>query len=341
MKWVAIDLGRNEIKASVRDIAGNPTKLLYNNNGRMYSYLPSEGYFSNDSRAYVGVYLPIVGALSPENIKEIKALQNRHALLNALFEEIKEAAILHYSDNSIGVILLYEDVKDNDNEKNGNSPYAIAKTHFTEVQQKCASEVLSSVLYSNEGTSMVIDISMSALKMSLVEHGKKTAYFQTKELGFSTIDVSEILGYKIAENLSEVELYLHGQLLENVRMSLCQGKEDFILLDALNVNPANSSTIKKRFEDSMTRYLFRCFDVCSQNLKKLSKGWNDINNIVCCGGASNYYRMKDTFCEFLRECGIDISALNITKCDKDAQWTAAFNTLNLPLLEESGVIVEF
>ena len=339
MKWVAIDLGRNEIKAAVRDIAGNPTKLLYNNNGRMYSYLPSEGYISKDSRVYVGVYLPIVGALFPENIKEIKALQNRHALLNALFEEIKEAAILHYNDNSIGAILLYEDVKYD--EKNDNSPYAIAKSHFTEVQQKCASEVLSSVLYSNEGTSMVIDISMSALKMSLVEKGKKTAYFQSDELGFSTIDVSELIGYKIAENLSEVELYLHGQLLENVRMCLCQGKDDAVLLDVLKINPDNSSTIKKRFEDSMTRYLFRCFDVCSQNLKKLSKNWNDFNNIVFCGSASNYYRMRDTFCEFLRECGTDFNALNITKCDNDAQWAAAFNTLQLPLLEESGVIVEF
>ena len=339
MKWVAIDLGRNEIKAAVRDIAGNPMKLLYNNNGRMYSYLPSEGYFSKDSRVYVGVYLPIVGALSPENIKEIKALQNRHALLNALFVEIKEAAVLYYSDNSIGVILLYEDVKYD--EMDADSPYTIAKSHFSEVQQKCSSEVLSSVLFGNEGTSLVIDISMSALKMSLVENGKKTAYFQSNELGFSTVDVSEIIDYKIAENLSEVELYLHGQLLENVRMSLCQGKEDVILLDALNVNPDNSSTIKKRFEDSMTRYLFRCFDVCSQNLKKISKSWNDVNNIVCCGSASNYYRMYDTFCEFLRESGIDINALNITKCDKDAQWTVAFNTLNLPLLQESEVIVEF
>ena len=339
MKWVAIDLGRNEIKAAVRDTAGKPTKLLYNNNGRMYSYLPSEGYISKDSRAYVGVYLPIVGALFPENIKEIKALQNRHALLNALFEEIKEAAILHYNDNSIGAILLYEDVKYD--EKNDNSPYAIAKSHFTEVQQKCASEVLSSVLYSNEGTSMVIDISMSALKMSLVEKGKKTAYFQSDELGFSTIDVSEIIGYKITENLSEAELYLHGQLLESVRMGLCQGKDDVILLDALNIDPDNPSTIKKRFEDRMTRYLFRCFDVCSQNLKKLSKYWNDVNSIVCCGSASNYYRVRDTFCEFLRECGTDINALNITMYDKDAQWTAALNTLNLPLLEESGVIVEF
>lgn len=339
MKWVAIDLGRNEIKAAVRDIAGKPTKLLYNNNGRIYSYLPSEGYLSKDSRAYVGVYLPIVGALFPEKIKEIKALQNRPALLNALFEEIKEAAILHYNDYSIGVILLYEDVKDDEN--NGNSPYAIAKSHFTEVQQKCASEVLSSVLYSNEGTSMVIDISMSALKMSLVENGKKTTYFQSDELGFSTIDVSEIIGYRIAENFSEVELYLHGQLFENARMCLCQGKDDVILLDALNVDSDSSSTIKKRFEDSMTRYLFRCFDVCSQNMKKLSKSWNDINNIVCCGSASNYYRMRDTFCEFLRECGTDINALNITKCDNDAQWAAAFNTLQLPLLEESGVIVEF
>ena len=89
MKWVAIDLGRNEIKAAVMDIAGNPTKLLYNNNGRMYSYLPSEGYFSKDSRAYVGVYLPIVGALSPENIKEIKKISE--ALTEEEMKQLEEA----------------------------------------------------------------------------------------------------------------------------------------------------------------------------------------------------------------------------------------------------------
>ena len=332
MKWVAIDLGRNEIKAAVRDIAGQPTKLLYNNNGRMYSYMPSEGFEYTHGKVYMGNYLPIVGALFPERICYSKAPETENSYFNTLFATIKDAASQHYNDSSIGVVLLYE-------KENNDKIIPIAKSYFAEVQQKCSSEVLSSVLYSNEGTSMIIDISMSALKMSLLEKGNAPAYYLSNELGFSTIDISEMIGYTITDNYTEN--YLHGQILEDVRIRLCQGKEDLFFGDVLNVDSSNSSIIKKNFEDCMTRYLYRCFDVCSKNLKQLSKNWNDINNIICCGSASNYVRMKETICEFLRGCSTDINALKITIYDKDAQWAAAFSTLQLPLLEESGVIVEF
>jgi len=339
MRWVAIDFGRNEIKAAVTSVDGKPMKLLYNNNGRMYSYMPSEGYISNNGRVYMGMDLPVVGALSPERISEIKNSHERKVLLNKAFENINEAAISHYDDNSIGAVLLYENIKED--EKNEDSIYSIAKSHFEEVQQKCASEVLTSVLYSNEGTSVVIDISLSALQMSLVVKGVKKAYIPSNELGFKTVDISEIIGYTIPEDISDGELYLHGLILENIRQCLCQGKVDFALLDVLDIEPANEPVIRNKFEECMTRYLFRCFDVCTQKLRKQSMSWSDVNNIVLCGSASNYYKMKDGLCRFLKGNGADTNTIKITVYDKDAQWAAAFNTLNLPLLEEGGVIVEF
>ena len=331
MKWIALDLGRNEIKAAVRDVRRRPTKLMYNHHGRLYSYMPSEGFISDEGYAYVGNDVPLVGALYPEKLFDVRDSVNGDTLLNALYGTIMDAASRHYNDISVGVVLLCEGYKNEDPAINiCKNFYPIAKSHFKDVKVKYSSEVLTSVLFDNIGTTMIIDISMSSLKLSIVENGVQSAYFESKELGFSTVDISGIIGYTFNKDLSEVEWYLHGQLLEKVKIDICQGEIDASLLKVLDLDSHDEQIIVKKFEDCMTRYLYRCFEMCTRNIKYLFKDWDNIKNIVLCGGASNYYKMKDCFCGYMRGYGTDLDSHNVIIYEKDAQWAAVFNALNLP-----------
>ena len=327
MKWIAIDIGNNEIKAAVRGIGNRPTKLLYDDCGKQFSFMPSTFYCINGNPVYVGNYISVMGALRPENLFKLNSLSNKGVLLKVILKIIKDAAVHYYDDKSIGAVLLYEDLED-------ETLYELAKPFFTEVQCKCASEVLPSVLFKGKGRTLVIDISMSALKISLVENGKKTAYDISNEMGFHSVDISNVIGYVLEEDSSEIEMFLHGQLIDKVRADLCQGCFDSSSLDALSTNQNDGERIIKLFEDRMVKYLFGCFDVCTQNLKKLSLNWNDVNNIILCGGASNYYKMSETFNGYLKGCGLDADTYNIETYTKDAQWAAVYSALRLHLTEE-------
>ena len=333
MKWIAIDIGNHEIKAAVRGIGNRPTKLLYDDCGKQFSYMPSAFYCINGNPVYAGNYTSVMGALHPENLIRLNSSSNKDILLEGILKVIFDATYQYYDDKTIGAVLLYEDLED-------KMLSEMARRIFTEVQCKCTSEVLSSVLFKEKGRTLVIDISMSALKISLVENDKKTSYSRFNEMGFHSVDISDIIGYALTEKLSEVELFLHGELIDKVRAELCQGRFEISSLDTLSTYQNDANRIIKLFEDKMMKYLLGCFDVCTQNLKKLSLNWNDVNNIILCGGASNYHKMSETLIGYLRGCGLDADTYNIKTYTKDAQWAAAFAAIQLPLVSDI-VIVDF
>ena len=333
MKWIAIDIGNSEIKVAVRGLNNKPAKLLYDNHGQKYSHLPSESYHIDEDYFYIGYYISIIGALYPDRIIDIKDKIKNEVLIKTLLDKIKQAAVFHYNDTSIGSLILYDDNKYNDYEP----MIKIAELLFDDVKQVCSSEVLWSSKCKKLKNVMVIDITMSSLKVSYIENGIKTAYFLNKDLGFSSVDISQLIGYIPSNNSSMIELFLQGFFVEKARMDLCQGCMEDLLLEVLNIHNKDLSKIKAMFEDQMMKYLFKCFDICGQNLKKISKTWDDINGVIFCGGAANYHRLAETYNLYLNNNGFDVDKNNIITYNKDAQWAA----VNAAVKQDYDVNLDF
>ena len=337
MKWIAIDIGNSEIKVAVRGERNKPSKLLYDSHGRLYSHLTPEYYLTPDKKPCFGCYLPIMGALHPENIHLIKdplLVENDSSLaddaLNALFGMIKEAAITHYAkynDASIAAVLLHDNIVD-------EHMAEIAQSHFTDVQNMFASEVLCSIHSKNKEKVLVVDMGMSSLKTSIITKGVKDAFSRHDEMGFYSVDMSEIIGYNSSE-----DKFQHGLLLEKSRADLCQDDIQNLPIDCLN-SESNPIEIKSAFENNMQKFLYDCFDMCEQDLRNLSLKWEDTDAIIFCGGASNYFHLEDTFQKYLDEKDCHLSNDHIIRFHQDAQWAAAFATLQMPLLNKKDIVVD-
>ena len=336
MKWIAIDIGNSEIKVAVRGERNKPSKLLYDSHGRLYSHLTPEYYLTPDKKPCFGCYLPVMGALHPENVHFIKdplLVENDNSIaddaLNALFGMIKEAAITHYAkdkDNSIAAVLLHDNIVD-------EHMAEIAKSYFTEIRNLFASEVLYSIHSKNKQKVLVVDMGMSSLKTTMITKGMKGAYSRHDELGYYSVDISKIMGYNGSE-----DKFQHGLLLEKSRADLCHDDIRCLPIDCLN-SESNPIEIKSAFENNMQKFLYDCFDMCEQDLRNLSLRWEDTDAIIFCGGASNYHLLDSTFKEYLKEKDCHINDGHIIQFHQDAQWAAAFATMQMPLPNKDDIVI--
>ena len=107
----------------------------------------------------------------------------------------------------------------------------IAKTAtdiFSDVICICKSEVISSFYAPHHGLAMVVDFGFSSLKISIVDNGRQISYKQDAESGFSSVDLSDIVGYDYISDVSDIEQILFGLYLkEVVRRNLNKNAKDY------------------------------------------------------------------------------------------------------------------
>ena len=136
-KWVAIDLGKSTVKASVLGENNKPMRLQYHMRGYETTLLSSVVY-RNDDNVTIGDYASLLGAIDPSSI-EINWMSSdkdvKKTIAKSIFETIKDAASMHYDDSNIGVVLLHDDKLDID-------VYDTARAIFCNVKTICQEELI-------------------------------------------------------------------------------------------------------------------------------------------------------------------------------------------------------
>ena len=78
---------------------------------------------------------------------------------------------------------------------------------------------------------------------------------------------------------------------------------------------------------------------CIGNTKQLYmvSYWNNISNIIFCGGGANYHSLSQTFEDYQKAYGIK-NDIAIKTFSKDAEWVGVFSTMRLSLEREMSTI---
>ena len=262
MKWTAIDIGQAEVKAAVNGLSNKPEKLTYNN-GISYSYMPSISFVSNDE-VFIGNQVLLLEAMGTDGI--VTNLNESHfqgKILQKFYSSIKQASVDFYSEKVIGAALVFDDAsqkriveeaieKIKDGKRICDSTIAKTATDiFSDVICICKSEVISSFNAPHQGLSMVVDFGYSSLKISIVDNGRQISHKQDAESGFSSVDLSDIVGYDYTSDVSDIEQILFGLYLkEVVRRNLNKNAKDYYPLPIFNNlcrNPTHNGIFRHIF----------------------------------------------------------------------------------------------
>ena len=348
MKWTVIDIGHAEIKTAVCSVPNKPEKLVYNE-GVSYSYMPCVAFVDNND-VYVGYQTHLLDAMGVDGIvTKWDESPCKEAIIRSLFSTIKTAAIKHYAESEIGAVLLFDDVSVKNNvekaienfkryNKSPDSAIArIAMDTFSGVTCVCSSEAIASVYAPSREPTMIVDLGHSSLKVSIIAGGQQESFSINEGLRFSIVDLSDIVGYDFNLDVSEAEQILSGKYLNDVvKRNLIGGKSDYYLLPMFK---KNKSEVQNVFEAKMERYLYGCFDFCSDSIKKSKwHGWDNIGSIVFCGGVANYNLLSNIFENYRKQNGISNEVLVKTFC-KDAEWIGAFSAMQLPHERNSSTVI--
>lgn len=349
MKWTAIDIGQAEVKAAVNGLSNKPEKLTYNN-GISYSYMPSISFVSNDE-VFIGNQVLLLEAMGTDGI--VTNLNESHfqgKILQKFYSSIKQASVDFYSEKVIGAALVFDDAsqkriveeaieKIKDGKRICDSTIAKTATDiFSDVICICKSEVISSFNAPHQGLSMVVDFGYSSLKISIVDNGRQISHKQDAESGFSSVDLSDIVGYDYTSDVSDIEQILFGLYLkEVVRRNLNKNAKDYYPLPIFNDLDKGKAVIQKKFDIEMSHYLYQCFDSCNDMMRQGTYSWNNISNIIFCGGGANYHSLSQTFEDYQKAYGIK-NDIAIKTFSKDAEWVGVFSTMRLPLERETSTI---
>ena len=353
MKWTTIDLGSSEVKAAVNDVANRPIKLTYHE-GVSYSYMPSVALVSDDE-IFIGRHVLLLDAIGAEGVvSNWNSHSQKDKITRSFFLAIKQAAKDFYSEDAIGAVLIFDDVSQKrevesdiedikkGKESNNSNIAKIATDVFSNVHCVCSSEVVTSIYSPNKDLSMVVDLGYSSLKISVVDNGIQKSYNRYPELGFGSVDLSEIVDYDFSADVSNTEHALSGMYLgEVVRRNLCLSTNNYYPLPIFKGISKGKNEIQKKFDMEIMRYLYKCFDSCDHILKNSKWGWNDLNSILFCGGAANFHLLSQVFEKYKASYGTDCTA-TVKTFSKDAQWVGAYSAIQLPLERNvSTVTVEY
>lgn len=353
MKWTAIDFGHAVIKAAVCGDSNKPEKLMYNE-GMSYSYMPCVAVVADDE-VFIGHQVLLLEAMGVEGIvTRLNGNPHKEKIIKKIFSVIKESSADFYAETAIGAVLVFDDASSKKNvekaiqkikEKRGNGDDVMAKSAmdvFSEVNCVCASEVISSIYGFNRGVTVVVDWGYTSLKVSIVDNGEQKSYNLSEQLGFGTVDLSDIVGYDFTADISNAEHTLCGMYLkEVVRRNLNLNADHYYPLPIFKDMIKGKGEIQKRFDEEMVRYLYKCFDYCSEAIRKSEWNWSDIGSIIFCGGGANYYSLPQVFENYQKSYGIK-KDITVKAFGKDAEWISAYSAMQLPLERNaSTVIIEY
>ena len=198
MNWVAVDLGASTIKASVLE-SNKPVRLSYPMGDYATTLLSSVVVVTEDKKVIIGDYASQLGVSNP-NMRVRDGLHSVHKSLiaKAIFETIKQAAIKHYNDSNIGIVLLYNNIVDSELK-------SIAEIVFSEVKTIQAGEVLKRIISPDSNLMLVADFGESAFRVTLQEKTTCLYHNANKTLGFSSIDMFSLIDYDDISSHSSIE----------------------------------------------------------------------------------------------------------------------------------------
>ena len=335
-KWVAIDLGNSTVKASVLGENNKPIRLPYPMCGYETTFLSTIVCCSDDNVS-VGDYASLLGTVDPSSIKINWMSSNeevKKTIAKALFGTVKHAASRHYDNSNIGIVLLYNDKLDND-------LYNTAKTVFCDVKTMTCCDVLQDILFPNINKPvLVMDFGDSAFKISLMDKNNENAFHKNGNLGFDKIDIFSLIDFEDISFLSNRETRMLSELMQHIKV-LANNGENIILPHFVKCD-----AITNKFQQKITTYFYQCFDECSNALKRWSKSWDDISDVIFIGGGAHSTIINSTFHKYMQSKNIHsnctIKSYNSRNIDFDAQFAATHCAIQMPeLRQNNGVNIQF
>lgn len=329
MKWVAVDMGISTIKASVLD-RNKPVRLTYSMEGYETTLLSSVAVVV-DETVTVGDYASLFGAYDPSIVVYDWLHSSNKALIARTFLSIiKDAAIKHYSDENVGLVLLYNNIIDSDIEN-------IAKTIFREVKTMQVSDVIKRAISPNSDLMLIADFGESAFRITLQNKSKCVYQNFNESLCFSSLDMLSLVDCLNLSSRSSMEIALLGKIIRKIKI-LANNAEKFMLPISFRVK---GNSLQDSFEQKMTTFLYQCFEECTNTLNGVSKSWKDVDEIVFIGGGACSSILDDVFYKYMQSQD-SLKSYNSMNSGFDVQYAASHCAIQMAeLKEEDGVIVEF
>ncbi len=325
MKWVAVDFGTSNIKASVLDKGSKPVRLSYPMGDHETTNLSSVAIMTDSDQVIIGDYATYLGIINPEmkNLDWLKS-SKKTLIAKAFFETIKQAAIKHYSNTEIGIVLLYCDILDKELE-------CIAKNVFDKVKTMQIGNVVKKHLFPNSAKTLLIaDFGNNAFK-TIVCDKDKCFYSKNEKLGFSYIDMLCLIDCNDLSTHSSTEIALLSQMIQRIKIYANNG-EKIILPYNLS---AKAISFENSFEKEITTFHYQCFEECSNVLKGISKSWKDIDEVIFIGGGAHSNIINATFEKYMQSyCSIE--SYNKKNHGFDVQYAATHFAIQMPEVQNEG-----
>ena len=330
MKWVAVDLGKSTIKASVLDKGNNPVRLSYPMSDYTTTLLSSVVVVTEDKKVIMGDYASQLGVSNP-NMRVRDWLHSVHKSLiaKAIFETIKQASVRHYNDSNIGIVLLYNNTVDSELK-------SIAEIVFSEVKTIQAGEVLKRIISPDSNLVLVADFGESAFRVTLQEKTKCLYQNANSTLGFSSFDMLSLIDCDDASSHSSIEIALLGQMMQRIKIMANNGGE--VVLP--NNISAKGNSLSSSFEQKMTTFLYKCFEECTNAIKTTSKTWENVDEVVFIGGGA-HSNIIDTIFEKYMQSHCTLVSYNSKNSGFDAQYATTNCAIQMPLRTNTGVVIKY
>lgn len=328
MNWVAVDLGRSTIKASVLDKSNKPMRLSYSM-GNYETTLLSSIVVRNE-QVVLGDYASLLSIFdSCAKVIDWQSSNEKSLIAKTVFEAIKDATTRHYNNQNIGIVLLYNNIVDSE-------LTSIAKEMFNEVKVMQAVDVIKRIISPNSDLMLIADFGESAFRVALQDRGHSLYQNSNESLGFSAFDMLSLIDGIDPSSHSSIEIALLGQMMQRIKILLNNGNEVCIP----NKFSVKGNSIKEAFEQKMTTFLYQCFEECSNALRSISKSWSDIEEIVFIGGGAHCNILDNVFDKYMQS-QYPLVSYNSINSGFDAQFAASNCAIQLPLRTNTGVVIKY
>ena len=332
MNWVAIDIGYSEVKASVLDKKNTPVRLNYSMGGYYTTRLSSDVVIMASGEIVVGDDARLLGVMNPSLlVSDWQHHSRKEDICKAFLSFVYNAAKKHYDDNAIGVVVLYERVKD-------ERLIKTCEQIFAETKPMELSMVFAKAMPSiKSGVTVIADFGAQNFKVSMIEDGTQKSFTCNPDLGFRNIDLELLIDSVQWDTLTDVESSLCGILIQRAKVALNSG-EPVVLPYATKIKDC---TINSEYEKCMTTFLYQCFEECSNSLRACSKAWGDVTNVLFVGGGANSSIINNVFERYMQGQGCALKSYNTIDTLFDPPYAATHMALQLPLRRKTDVIIKY
>lgn len=332
MNWVTIDLGASTIKASVRDNKRFPVRLLYRMGAYYTTLLSAEVFEAENGEIVIGDLAAMQGCYEPSLIiSDWKAVGQKNRIVETFLGTIHSSAIDHYGDNEIGAVILYNNTPD-------EMILGIANKIFRQVKSMCVADVMKkAIAQQSKGLMLIADFGAKAFRTTVINlENDKTLFVENKDLSFSSLEIFSLIEIDKSRSHNSIERSLLGLMMQMVKIAVNKGGEV-----VLPYGISSKGSLKDDFERMMTDYLHKCFEESFEVLRTMNKTWSDVSEVVFIGGGAESCIINRVFENYMLGLGLQLKSFNSSKQDFDTQFAASYCAIQMPLREETGVIIEF